>query len=178
MILRRTMLKVEELGARIMPSATVLPTAAASANTQLTKTTTTAAVVKTVASPSWQGHGRYTTTTASKTGVVTYQLQGSADYGRLGFFAIKGSIQTDGNKAGQAHGRITLSDRRGTLTLDLVGPTQKAHAGLPSKFTYKIVSGTGFFAHYAGTGTIQMATPFWPGFNDKGHFDMALKAGK
>jgi hypothetical protein len=178
MIARRTMLMVEELSARILPSATVLPSAAAATHTQVTRTTTTTTVVKTVASPSWQGHGRYTNTTDAKTGVVTYQLQGSADFGKAHFFAIKGAIQTDGNKAGHAHGRITLSDRRGKLTIDIVGPTQKAHAGLPSKFAYRIVSGTGFFAHYAGTGTIQLAAPFWPGYTDKGHFDIAMKAGK
>jgi hypothetical protein len=164
MMTHRTVLKVEELGARVLPSATILPTAAA--GTQVAKTTTTTAVVTHVASPSWQGHGRYTITTAA--GVATYHLQGSADYGKQGFFAIKGTVQTVGNKSGQAHGRITLSDRRGTLTLDLVGPTQTAHSSLPAKFTYKVVSGTGFFARYAGQGTIQLATPFWPGWTDKG----------
>jgi hypothetical protein len=127
--------------------------------------------------PSWQGHGRYTIATAAS-GVRTYQLQGSAAFGKQGFFAIKGSVQTVGNKAGHAHGRITLSDRRGTLTLDLTGGTQAARSGLPTKFTYKVVSGTGYFAHYGGTGTIQLAAVNWPGWPDKGHFDMALKPGK
>jgi hypothetical protein len=173
MMTRRTKLGVEELGARVLPSATVMPTAAAA--TQLARVTTTTSIATTIASPSWAGQGRYTTTRAS-TGVVTYQVQGSADYGRQGFFAIKGTIQTVGNKAGQAKGRITLSDRRGTLTLNLVGPTQPARSGMPTRFTYKVVSGTGFFARYGGQGAIQLATAMWSGFTDKGHIDMSLRA--
>jgi hypothetical protein len=132
--------------------------------------------VKTITGPSWTGHGRYTVTTPDVGAGRTYQLQGSADFGKSGFFAVKGSIQTVGNsKTGQAHGRITLSDRRGTLTLQLTGPTQSSNAALPAKFTYKVVSGTGFFAHYAGQGVIQLSVPLWPGYDDKGHFDMAVK---
>lgn len=170
MITRRTVLKVEELGARVLPSATTaIPTAAASA--QVVAPT---AAASTIISPSWVGHGRFTTTRAS-TGVVTYQFQGSADFGRQGFFAIKGSIQTVGNRAGQAKGRITLSDRRGTLTMDVAGPTQAARSGLPKTFNYKIVSGTGFFGRYAGTGSIQLSAALFFGYSDKGHFDMVLK---
>jgi hypothetical protein len=176
MITRRTVLKVEELGARVLPSATAIPTAAA-ATAQITQTALTAAAVTKVNSPSWVGHGRYTTTRAS-TGVVTYQLQGSADFGRQGFFAIKGTLQTVGNRSGQAKGRITLSNRRGTLTIDLLGPTQSAGSRLPSTLNYRIVSGTGFFARYGGTGTIQLSTMLFFGYSDKGHFDMILRPKK
>lgn len=174
MITRRTVLKVEELGSRVLPSATAVPTAAA---IPIAQTALTAAPVTKIASPSWVGHGRYTTTRAS-TGVVTYHLQGSADFGRQGFFAIKGSVQTVGNRAGQAKGRITLSDRRGVLTIDLLGPSQAARSGLPRTFTYKIVSGTGFFARYGGTGTIQLAASMFFGYSDRGHFDMVLRPKK
>jgi hypothetical protein len=169
MITRRTVLKVEELGTRVLPSATSIPTAAAPA-----QVTTTTAVANPIISPAWVGHGRFTTTRAA-TGVVTYQLQGSADYGRQGFFAIKGSVQTVGNRAGQAKGRITLSDRRGTLTMEVVGATQAARSTLPKTFNYRILSGTGFFARYGGTGTIQLSAAMFFGYTDKGHFDMTLK---
>ena len=40
-----------------------------------------------------------------------------------GFFAISGSVTTVGSKSGQATGTIKLSDPRGTLTLSLTGAT-------------------------------------------------------
>jgi hypothetical protein len=124
--------------------------------------------------PSWMGHGRYTVTRGSNN-VRIYTLQGSADFGSSGYFAIGGSIQTVGSKTGQATGKVTLGDKRGTLTLQVTGPTQSANSGLPAKFTYKVLSGTGYFAHYAGTGTIQLTAALWSGYTDKGHFDIAVK---
>jgi hypothetical protein len=131
--------------------------------------------VQTTTGPSWTGQGRYTLAKNTTTSAKTYTLQGSADFGSSGFFAIGGTIQTVGNKAGQATGRITLSNSRGTLTLQVTGPTQAKNAGVPSSFTYKVLSGTGFFAHYAGQGTFQISTPLFLGYDDKGQFQVAVK---
>jgi DNA/RNA endonuclease YhcR with UshA esterase domain len=129
----------------------------------------------TITGPSWTGQGRFAVSIVKSTAAKAFTIQGSADFGSSGFFAITGSIQTVGNKSGQATGKITLSDHRGTLVLAVTGSTQSANSGLPAKFTYKVVSGTGFFAHYAGQGTVQLAAPFWPGYSDKGHFTIAVK---
>lgn len=139
----------------------------------VTKPPVTTPTPTTTTGPSWTGQGRYTITKTSG-GKSTYTLQGSADFGSAGFFAIGGTIQTVGSKSGQATGRITVSDS-GTLTLALTGPTQSANSGLPSKFTYKVLSGTGIFAHYVGVGTIQMPASLWPGYTNKGHFNVAVK---
>jgi hypothetical protein len=132
--------------------------------------------VQTTTGPSWVGQGRYTIAVNRTTNAKTYTLQGSADFGSSGFFGIGGTVTTVGNVAsGHATGRITLSDRRGTLTLTITGPTQSRNAGLPSTFTYRVVSGTGFFAHYAGQGTFQISAPLFPGLTDRGHFNVAVR---
>jgi hypothetical protein len=128
----------------------------------------------TTTGPSWTGQGRYSIVSATG-GAKTYTLQGSADLGSSGFFAVSGTVTSVGIRAGQATGRITLSNPRGTLTLSLVGPTQSANSKLPPSFTYKVVSGTGFFAHYVGRGTFQLAATLFTGYTDKGHFAVAVK---
>jgi hypothetical protein len=151
-------------------------TATAPTGTSTTPPPQTTPPAQTTTGPSWTGQGRYTLATNRANNVSTYALQGSADFGRSGFFAVGGTIQTVGNVAsGRATGRITLSDPRGTLVLSLTGPIQSRNAGLPGTFTYKVVSGTGFFAHYAGQGTFQISAPLTPGNTDKGHFDVAVR---
>jgi hypothetical protein len=131
--------------------------------------------VQTTLGPSWTGQGRYTLATKTNN-VKAYTLQGSADFGKSGFFAIGGTIQTVGNVvSGKATGQITLSNPRGKLVLSVTGPTQTRNAGLPTTFTYKVVSGTGFFAHYVGQGTLQISAQPFAGYTDKGHFNVAVK---
>jgi hypothetical protein len=132
--------------------------------------------VQTTTGTSWHGQGRYTSVLNRTTGVRTYSFEGSANFGSAGHFAVGGSIQTVGNVAtGRATGRITLSDRRGTLVLALTGPAQSRNASLPSSYTYRVLSGTGFFARYAGQGTVQLSAPLFPGYTDRGHFEIAVK---
>jgi hypothetical protein len=165
---RRTLLRVEELGSRILPSATtVLPPTAA------------AAVTSTVPAPSptaWTGQGRFTITTNRTTAAKTYTLDASVPVGSYGFFAVTGSITTVGNRAGQATGRIVLSSPRGTLTLTITGPTQSANSGLPASVTYRVVSGTGVFARYAGQGTLKLSAQLFLGYSDRGHITLAASA--
>jgi hypothetical protein len=129
----------------------------------------------TVAGPSWLGHGRFAFATVKATSARSYAFQGSADFGKLGYFAISGSITTVGSKAGHASGRLILRSSRGTLTLSITGPTQAARSALPSRLTYTVVSGTGVFAHYAGHGTVQLSAKLFSGFANKGHFDVAVR---
>jgi hypothetical protein len=171
MTTRRTVLNVEQLGARVLPSATaVLPVkttgAIVSSATTIQKTTGAA----------WSGQGRFTITTNSATHAKTYNLQGSANFGSSGFFAISGSVTTDGNKSGHAIGQIKLSDPHGTLILSLTGTTQAANSALPASLTYKVASGTGFFAHYSGQGTFTLSPTLFPGFDDAGHFAASATA--
>jgi DNA/RNA endonuclease YhcR with UshA esterase domain len=171
MTIRRTVLNVEQLGERVLPSttATVVPTAATAAQTSTTTTTAT------TGSP-WAGQGRFTLTTNSSTKAETYAFQGSATINSTTFYAISGTLTSVGNKSGQATGKVVLSAPQGTLTITVTGATQSANAALPTKFTYKVVSGTGAFAKYNGTGSITIDTALWPGFTDSGHFDVSATA--
>ena len=131
---------------------------------------TTPPPVQTTIGPSWHGQGRFTVATNRTTNVRAFSLQGTADFGSSGFFAIAGTLQTVGNVAsGHATGRITLTDRRGTLVLSLTGPTQTRNAGLPTSFSYKVVSGTGFFAHYVGKGRFSPPQCFSRGMTTRGN---------
>jgi hypothetical protein len=169
MTVRRTVLGVEELGGRVLPSATVataVPLAAAAQTT--TSTTTTGSA--------WTGQGRFTLTTNKTTAVETYALQGSVDIGSSNFFTISGSVSTVGSKAGHATGKVVLSGSKGTLTLNVTGPSQAARAGFPATATYTVVSGTGMFSHYSGHGTIKISPTLFPGDTDRGHFSVSATA--
>src|SRR5437660_1600781 len=168
MIPRRTVLRLEELGARVLPSTTV----PVKATTLTTPAKITPAPIATVTGPSWLAHGRYATATTKAGAGATYTIEGSTNFPGFGFISVKGTIQSVGNvRQGQAHGRLTLSSKRGTLVLDVTGPTQSANAALPSRLTYRVVSGTGFFAHYAGHGQVQLSAILWAGYDNRGHFD-------
>ena len=103
MTTRRTVLSVTEWR-RILPSVAlaVPPTTTVAAQA--------AATIQVTTGLPWIGHGRYTVTTNRTTNAKTSTFEGSADFGSSGFFGIKGSITTVGNKAGQATGKIVLSN--------------------------------------------------------------------
>ena len=55
----------------------------------------------------------------------------------------------------------------------LTGPTQSANSGVPATFNYKVLSGTGLFAHDSGTGTIRVSPTLFPGIDDRGNFTVS-----
>jgi hypothetical protein len=172
MTTRRTVLNVEQLGERVLPSAAAAVVPATSTAAKVSTPTT----VQTTTGAAWDGEGRFTIATAKTTGANTYTLEGSADIGSAGFLAISGSVTTVGSKAGQATGKVVLSNSKGTLTLTLTGPTQSAKSGLPASFSYKVASGTGYFAHYSGTGTIKLNATLFMGYTTSGHLDITTTA--
>ena len=88
---------------------------------------------------------------------VTNTFQGQGNLPLLGHIQFQGTLQGPGNIAfGQANGEITLSNSQGSLTLQLVGPTQKSFAPLPKDFQFSVISGTGAFASIQMTGTIHL----------------------
>jgi hypothetical protein len=173
MTTRRTVLNVEQLGARVLPSAS-LPVTTPAKTTASVSTSTTVHSVTT--GSAWTGQGRYTLTTNKTTSAKTYSFQGSAAFANSTFFAISGTITTVGNKAGQATGRIVLSAPKGTLTLTLTGPTQSANSGLPASLTFKVASGSGYFAHYSGTGSFKVSAALFSGYDNAGHFSTTVAA--
>jgi hypothetical protein len=93
---------------------------------------------------------------------TSYALSGSGKAGRLGHMAIHVDLQSTGFIArGNSTGTLTLSGPKGTLKLQLVGPTQSGFARLPATYSYSVSGGTGRFAHVKDQGTITLSlVPF------------------
>jgi hypothetical protein len=74
----------------------------------------------------------------------TQTLKGSGAVQPLGAVTATGTLHATGFIAmGHAGGTITLSNDRGSVTLQLTGPTQRGFSPLPRQFTYRIVAATG-----------------------------------
>jgi hypothetical protein len=78
------------------------------------------------------------------TGSGTVQPLGAV--GASAFLDVPGFI-----KVARAHGRLTLANTQGSITLDLVGLLGKG-SGVPTTLTYTITGGTGKYAGASGTG--------------------------
>ena len=146
MTTKRTRLRVEELGAREVPSATMPAPTGGTAQT-------------TAASPLFTGSG---SGTYMGGGLIadagrSYVLHGTADLQGQGHFQIAGGLHTVGFiRGGHAGGKVVLNGPNGSLLLQLTGPTQDGPAGLPTQFTYTVLSGTGHYQNLQGTGTLQL----------------------
>ena len=147
----RTLLRVERLDQRDLPSAT-LPIFATAAR----------APALAAPSPFTVASGAYTTGGLIVDAGPTYQLHGTGHYGALGGFAVTGSVSGVGFAAsGHAGGTLTLSSASGTLTLELTGPAQAGFSPLPRQFAYRVVHNTGGIARipWQGTLTLDLGAP-------------------
>lgn len=98
-------------------------------------------------------YGNYSTAASIPDAGHTDNLSGSGIVSPLGSVTVKGSVHSLGFIIqGHAEGTVKLTDGRGSVTVDLVGPLQRGFASLPTNFTYKIVKGTGAFQGATGTG--------------------------
>ena len=86
-----------------------------------------------------------------------YTFTGAGRKRSLGRFTLSGDLMGPGFIAqGQYRGYITLTGSAGSITVRLLGPLQ-APGPLPSTFFYKIVNGTGAYAHSIGKGTVSLS---------------------
>jgi hypothetical protein len=157
MALSRASLKVEQLGARIAPGAirTALADLAATARTPQRAPTPTPTPTR-----PFQGRvtGSFTTRIVYDYAPMRYLLNGSATLGTVGAVRLTGFIQQTGDVVqGRAHGMLTLTNAKGTVTLSVEGPLQPGYAPLPSQFRWHVVAGTGAYERMSGTGTVQLA---------------------
>jgi hypothetical protein len=154
--MRRTILRVEELGQRVLPSASPLtfhPTAFVAPFAQAHHAT----------SQDQNLHGNgvavYTSSMQIPDTGTSYNLRGVGSFGAVGVATITGELHSVGFiMQGHATGTLTLTNARGSVTLELTGPTQPGFAPLPQQFTYQVVSGTGAFANLHASGTLQLQT--------------------
>jgi hypothetical protein len=92
-------------------------------------------------------------------GGATLALEGSGRITPLGQVRVSGTLHGTGFiQQGQAGGTLRLTNARGSVTLSLVGPTQRGFLPPPSgTYSFTVESGTGAYAHTLGTGTVDVA---------------------
>jgi hypothetical protein len=164
MSVRRSPLSVEELGARVLPSATGLPLDAPPAET--------AAVTHHHHhhhhALEGKGHGEYTNDWIQSGAGVTYHLRGCAELGAMARVQVQGCVHSVGFLAqGRAGGELTFSNDFGSVTIELEGPLQPGFSPLPHSFHYHVVQATGAYGSLKDQGTLQLtlqaAPPPFPG---------------
>ena len=163
MSIRRNVLAVEELGQRILPSASPLTLLGAAPLAHHH-------VQQQEHALHGFGFAGYTSNNQIPDTGTQYHLQGLGAFGKLGFATVTGDIHSVGFILhGQATGTLTFTNARGSVTVDLTGPMQDSFAALPQQFHYQITGGTGPYTNLHDQGTLQlqmfgsMATPGAPG---------------
>jgi hypothetical protein len=150
-------LQVEELGARILPSA--------------------GPVAHSVAPPPHTLAGHGTGTYIHELGIPEvgqrYDLVGSATLAGLGRVSVQGWVESVGFVLhGHAWGTLVLTNAKGSVTLRLEGPQQGGFAALPHQFTFATEGGTGGYRHLGGHGTLQLVIS--PAMNEQGTFTLTI----
>jgi hypothetical protein len=148
-------LRVEELAGRLLPSAVMPP----------------AHVMPPVHRDplAGRGQGPFTAQFVPDAGAL-YQFRGTATLADLGAVTVTGSAHGVGLIAsGHAGGALTFANARGSVTVELDGPTQPAFGALPHYFRYHVVAGTGAFGHLRDGGMLRLDLAA-----DGGHFRLAI----
>jgi hypothetical protein len=163
---KRRSLRLEQLAARILPSAAPLVAPPPSAHALVSD------ALPAVHHPlAGHGSGGYTTAPIIPDVGITYNLQGKAKLATLGDVSVTGSVHTTGFfgllPKGHAGGELTFSNGKGSVTIELTGPPQGGFSPLPRKFDYKVVSGTGAYAHLSDHGSLTLVLKALP-TGDKG----------
>jgi hypothetical protein len=164
---RPTLLRLEELDARTLPSVTI-------------PTTTAPAAAAAAPNPSHPLHGtgagHYLGHSLVVDAGLSYALTGKADLAGLGSFKMSGWVQGVGMVAsGRATGQLVLSSAQGTITLALHGRVQPGFSPLPAELVYSVSGGTGAYQHLSGYGVVGltiMPAPIAFGFPPEGLFTL------
>jgi hypothetical protein len=95
---------------------------------------------------------------------MDYYFSGTGTAGALGAVSEFGTINAPGlhSPVDEALGTITLSNSSGSVTLEVTGPTEMPLNGLPTAFTYTILSGTGAYFGDTATGTLTLVATLPP----------------
>jgi len=85
----------------------------------------------------------------------TFHIVGTAGVLDHGEFLVTGTLQSVGSVAdGEAEGKLTFRNARGSFTIEVQGPMQPGFATLPQQFQYHVIGGTGAYAHLQAQGDI------------------------
>jgi len=114
---------------------------------------------------------------------ATFTASGSGHIRKLGDFALKGKVQTVGFiQVGPVRGTVVLQGANGTITLKLSAVERGTGAlGLPGKYSYRVVGGTGLYTNAVDSGTARLSTvvskvPSSVFGVQVGHFELVLKS--
>jgi hypothetical protein len=108
--------------------------------------------------------GTYSITPSTPAPGYNYSLTGSGKVGSLGTVQVTGFVHMGINAKSAPTGMITLSDSNGSLKISITGkggPRPLAPAPVASNamsLRYTIVSGTGAFRNFHGSGNLSFAT--------------------
>jgi hypothetical protein len=117
----------------------------------------TVAVVRSITHLHGHGTGHYTLDSVWSGAGPGYHLKGSVQVDGLGRFSLSGGLHGVGFiRAGHADGSFTLTNSRGSITLQLVGPKQPAFSALPSNLHFHVTGGTGAYRHAHADGTVHL----------------------
>jgi hypothetical protein len=164
---RRNLLRIEELGSRILPSASPFAFAAPPFRPPVI-------VHQEIHDEHHDmqdhqqhalhglGFGAYTSTMALPDIGAAYMLQGFGNFGKVGLASVSGDIHGVGFiLQGHATGTLTFTNAKGSVTIALTGPEQSSFSPLPQQFQYQVIGGTGAYQnlHDQGTLTLQLVGP-------------------
>lgn len=104
-------------------------------------------------------HGTLTSVPTMPDVGAGYRLAGSGRLTGFGPAQVKGGLNAPGFIAqGHAGGTVTITGRRGSVRLDLTGPTQPGFSDLPSTFHYVIGAASRAYAGRIGqAGTLHLS---------------------
>lgn len=104
------------------------------------------------------GSGSYVCTLKYADTPSGFHFTGSANLRGMGAVSIQIDAYAVGFKTkGSASGQITLSNAKGTVTLEITGPIQSRLSKLPEWFRYKVVSATGAYSKMTDHGTLRLS---------------------
>jgi hypothetical protein len=166
---RQSPLRLEELGERVLPSMAPMI---------LTPLPIVPLPAPIVSHDALAGHGLGTFAGQEVVPDVgqTFHFQGTADLATVGHVAVSGQVGSVGFiMMGHATGTLTLSNTRGSVTISFTGPAQPGFSALPHHFAYRVIGGTGAYAHFTAHGTLYLALfPAAGGTFAHGAFRMAF----
>jgi len=159
-------IRLEPLDARDVPSATPVAPTPATATAAHTITMTPGPSAPERFNPrafaGWMAGEFAVRPTATDRG-ERIDFVGDGRLAHAGKVTITGHLDGVGLVAqGRAHGTLTVTNAHGSITFELTGPPQTGFSPLPNRFGYKIVSGTGAYAHAVGEGVLHVSLHFPP----------------
>jgi hypothetical protein len=163
---RRRPLQLEELSARVLPSANPLVAVHAHVAHH---------AAKHEAQPplDGKGHGTYTDDPIQSGAGITYTLGGTAKFAGLGKVTVAGTVHAVGFiQEGNASGELTFTNANGSVTVELEGPQQPGFSALPQQFKYTVMSGTGQYQNLSASGTLQLVLKATDGNPQTGTFTL------